>query len=143
MINASNGGICVEFWRKKQHNLGLPTFKLPTSTKNLWRLTLYYYFWRFQYMNIRTEFSCLYPPQGHNFISTVWPWSTDEYCAFWDATEIPGQRILDHIFKFLILSESPSLIYICYRAVFGLTNTTSFCQRVFSSSIMISDYHFT
>ena len=32
IINASNDGICVEF-EKKEHNLGLPTFKLPTSTK--------------------------------------------------------------------------------------------------------------
>jgi len=39
----------------------------------------------------RTEFSCLYVPQGHNLISTVWLWSTDEYASF------------------LILSESPSL----------------------------------
>ena len=30
----------------------------------------------------RTEFSCLYLPQGHNFISTVWLWSTDEYVIF-------------------------------------------------------------
>ena len=28
-------GICVEFSRKKQHNLGLPTFKLPANTKHL------------------------------------------------------------------------------------------------------------
>ena len=34
-INDSNEGICVEFRRKKQHNIGLPTFKLPASTKNL------------------------------------------------------------------------------------------------------------
>jgi len=33
--NASNEGICVEFLKKKQHNLGLPTFKLLASTKNL------------------------------------------------------------------------------------------------------------
>ena len=33
MINASNKGICVKF------NLGLPTFKLPASTKHLLRLT--------------------------------------------------------------------------------------------------------
>ena len=25
----------LNFEEKKQHNLGLPTFKLPTSTKNL------------------------------------------------------------------------------------------------------------
>jgi len=30
--NASNKGICDEFCRKQQHNLGLPTFKLPAST---------------------------------------------------------------------------------------------------------------
>ena len=28
----------LNFEEKKQHNLGLPTFKLPISTKNLWRL---------------------------------------------------------------------------------------------------------
>ena len=39
IINASNEGICVEFWRKKEYNLGLPTFKLPTSTKHRLRLT--------------------------------------------------------------------------------------------------------
>jgi len=33
IINASNDGIYVEFERKKEHNLGLPNFKLPTSTK--------------------------------------------------------------------------------------------------------------
>jgi len=39
MINASNEGICVEFWGKNTHNLVLLTFKLPASTKNLLRLT--------------------------------------------------------------------------------------------------------
>jgi len=39
MINASYEGICVEVWRKKQHNLGLPTFKLHASTKTRLRLT--------------------------------------------------------------------------------------------------------
>jgi len=28
-------GNSVEFERKKQHNIGLPTFKLPASTGNL------------------------------------------------------------------------------------------------------------
>ena len=28
-------GISVEFERKKQHNIGFPTFKLAASTKNL------------------------------------------------------------------------------------------------------------
>jgi len=42
--------------------------------------------WLLQY---RTEFSCLYIPQGHTFITTVWLRSTDEYV--------------------FVLSESPSL----------------------------------
>ena len=29
----------LSFEEKKQHNLGLPTFKLPASTKHLLRLT--------------------------------------------------------------------------------------------------------
>jgi len=39
MINASKEGPCVEFWRKKQNNLGLPTFNSLASTKHLLRLT--------------------------------------------------------------------------------------------------------
>ena len=39
MINASNEGICVEFWKKNKKNIGLPTFKLPANNKNLLRLT--------------------------------------------------------------------------------------------------------
>ena len=40
MINASNEGICVDrVLKQNQHNLGLPTFKLPTSSKHLLRLT--------------------------------------------------------------------------------------------------------
>ena len=38
---------------------------------------------------------CIYPPQEHTFISTVWLWSTDEYVFI------------------SILSESPSLTYDC------------------------------
>ena len=40
--------------KKKQHNLGLPTFKLPASTKHF----------------LRIVFSCLYLPQWH-YISYV------------------------------------------------------------------------
>ena len=32
-------------------------------------------------LGYRIEFSCLYLPQGHNFISNVLPWNTDE-CVF-------------------------------------------------------------
>ena len=31
-------------FEEKKHNLGLPTFKLTASTKNLLRLTVKYYF---------------------------------------------------------------------------------------------------
>ena len=34
MINDSNEGIYVEIWRKKQYNLGLPTFKLNLLSKS-------------------------------------------------------------------------------------------------------------
>jgi len=39
MINASNEGIFVEFWKKKQHSIDLPTFKLAASTNYILRLT--------------------------------------------------------------------------------------------------------
>ena len=40
MINASNEGICVDqVLKQNQQNLGLPTFKLPASSKHLLRLT--------------------------------------------------------------------------------------------------------
>ena len=32
--------------------------------------------WLFGY---RIELRCLYIPQGHDFVSTLWLWSTDEY----------------------------------------------------------------
>jgi len=34
MINTSYEGICVEIERKKQHNIGFPTFQMPVSAKN-------------------------------------------------------------------------------------------------------------
>ena len=37
MLNAYNEGICFQLCRRK--NVGLPTFKLPASTKNMLRLT--------------------------------------------------------------------------------------------------------
>ena len=42
-------------------------------------------------------FTCLYLSHGHNSISTVWLWSTDEYVSFF------------------ILSEGPSLNILCTR----------------------------
>ena len=52
IINASNKGICVEFERKKQHNIGFPSFKLPASTKNLLWPVKYLFRW-FRYMITR------------------------------------------------------------------------------------------
>jgi len=77
MINASNERICVEFEERQQHNLGLPTFKLPASINP-------FCCWRFQYMLLgyRTNIRCLNLPQGHNLISTVWLLSTDDF-LFW------------------------------------------------------------
>jgi len=34
-------------------------------------------------LGYRIEFSCLYVPQGHYLISTLWLWCTDEYVNFW------------------------------------------------------------
>jgi len=31
----------------------------------------------------RIEFSCLYIPQGHHFINSLWLWSTDEYICLY------------------------------------------------------------
>jgi len=39
MINVPIEGICFEILKKKKHNLGLSTFKLPASTKSRLRLT--------------------------------------------------------------------------------------------------------
>ena len=81
MINASNEGICVEFWREKQHNPALPTGKYLTYFKTISLNTIFddFNIWLLGY---RTEFSCLCLPQGHTFISTVWLWSADEYVIF-------------------------------------------------------------
>jgi len=36
----------------------------------------------YDYKAIGLIFSCLRIPQGHNVISTLWLWSTDEYVFF-------------------------------------------------------------
>ena len=92
MVNASNKGICVEFWRKNNTTL-------VYLLSNCWQVLKIFYvlnllniifddfsIWLLGY---RTKFSCLYFPQGQHFISTVW-------------------LIMKHrwISKFLILSSS-------------------------------------
>ena len=77
MINASNEGICGWVLKKQQHNLGLPTFKLPASTKTLLRLTpliLFLMVSVYDYYDIGQS-----SVQVHHLISTVWLWSKDEY----------------------------------------------------------------
>jgi len=50
IMNASYEVICAEFDRGKHHNLGFPTFKLPSSTKNILLLTcLILLFWVYYY----------------------------------------------------------------------------------------------
>ena len=69
-------------FEEKQHNLGLNTFKLPASTNhsiNINPLNNMFDDFSIWLLGYRTEFSCLYIPQGHNFISTVWLWSTNDY----------------------------------------------------------------
>ena len=80
MINAYNEGICVEIWRKNNTTLVYLLSNCPQVLK-VFDGYVIYYFWRFQYITLwllgyRIEFSCLYLPQGHNFIST------DEYVLF-------------------------------------------------------------
>ena len=83
MINAYNEGICVEFWRKEQHNLGLTSFKLPASTNNLLRLTR----WILCLTSSVYDYQDIGPSSIvyilHNFISSVWLWRTDEYVLFY------------------------------------------------------------
>ena len=72
-------------FEEKKHILGLSTFKFSTSTYNYFTTnTLNIIFDDFStwLIGYRTEFSCLYLLQGHNFISIVWLGRTDEYGFF-------------------------------------------------------------
>ena len=71
----------VVSFEEKTTQLGLLTFKLLSNFKTN---PLNIIFDDFSiWLGYRTKFSCLYLPQAHNFISTVWLWSTDEYVMFW------------------------------------------------------------
>ena len=87
MINASNKRICVEFWR----------FFFDDFSISL--------------LGYRTEFSCLYLPQGHTFINT------DEYEHFW---------FWKSIFNMLFISRyhMPDLKY-----KIKFTSLVSFCTN--------------
>ena len=62
--------------KQKHHNIGFLAFKLSTSYHPLNIIFVDFGIW---WLGCRIEYSCLYIPQGHFFISTLWLWSTDEY----------------------------------------------------------------
>ena len=77
MLNASNEGICVVSFEEKTTQSWFTYFVLKSSrTYPLNIILMIFSLWLLGY---RTEFSCLYLPQGHNVISIMWLWSTDEY----------------------------------------------------------------
>ena len=83
MINASDEGICVEFWRKNNTTMVYilsSCRQVLNYFKNNPLNTIFDYFsiWLLGY---KTACTCLYLPQGHDLKSTVWLWSTDE-CDF-------------------------------------------------------------
>ena len=98
MINVSNEGLCVEFGRI--HNTTVIDLLsncrqvLKSFKTNL--LNIIFDDFSIRLLGYRTEFSCLYVPQGLNFMSIVSLCSKDEYF-------------------FYILSESPSLIQTSYQ----------------------------
>ena len=59
-------------------------------------LNIYFFNFYIRLLVYRTEFSCLYLPQGNNFISTVWLWSTDECVFFWILSDSPSLRKLSN-----------------------------------------------
>ena len=73
MINASNEGIWVEFWRKKNLLSNCRQVLKYVKTNPLNIILDDFSIWLLGY---RTKFSCLYLPHRHNFISTVWIKST-------------------------------------------------------------------
>mgnify|MGYP007091384655 CR=1 FL=1 len=79
MVNASNEGICIEFWWKNNTTL----VHLLSKTFMTNPLNIIFDEFSIWLLGYRTEFSCLYLPQGHSLISTVWLWSTDEYVFLW------------------------------------------------------------
>jgi len=56
----------------------------------------------------RIEFSCLYIPQGHHFISTLWLWCTDEYMFVLFQAKVHLYQMTIHVhlnLKVLIVEE--------------------------------------
>ena len=86
-------------WKKLQHNIGFPTIKLPVSTKKFYDWPVQYYFWQIWYMILGywIKLSCLYIPQGHHFISTLWL-CPDEYIfiLFWAKSTFKSRELEKH-----------------------------------------------
>ena len=91
MINASNKGICVEFWRKNNTALVylLSNCRQVLKSYKTNPLNIIFNDFSIWLLGYRTKFSCLYLPKGYNFISTVWLWSTHEYVIFWFWAKVP------------------------------------------------------
>ena len=86
IIYASHGGIYVEFESLKINNttlvfLLLKCLQLLNSFKTH-PLNIIFDGFGIWLLGYRTEFICLHTPQGHNFISTLWLWRTDEYVSY-------------------------------------------------------------
>ena len=117
MITVSNEGICVEFWRKNNQPW-FSYFQIVCKYQKYFKtypLNIIFDDFSIQLLGYRTEFSCLYLPQGHNFISTV--------CV---------AMKYRWICIFFILSESPSLMSISLH-VLQTFRTSNFGKKKVSS----------
>ena len=86
MINASNEGICVDLCKKTKTQPLFTCFQIGGKYHKSFKTYLLniifddFFKWLLGY---KTEFSCLYLPQGHTIISTVWLWNIDKFVIFW------------------------------------------------------------
>ena len=69
-------GMCVEFERKKQHNIDIPTFNFASTCKTYFMthpLNIIISDFGIGLLGLRIELSCLlYNLQGHYCLSTTW-----------------------------------------------------------------------
>ena len=91
---------------KQQHNIGVPTFKLPASTNNILWLThqilfLTYDIWLLGY---RLEFSFLYIPHGqYSIVLSGYKVQMNMYFLFWSKVHFFSEAFyafMYHVCKF-------------------------------------------
>ena len=79
-------------WRnlslKKQQNLIAHKY-YDKNLQWLTRLNIIFDNFGMWFLGYRIEFCCVYIPQGHYFICTLWLWSTDEYIFIFILSESP------------------------------------------------------